>query len=97
MGWHIGGESHVDKPMLDVLGFILGSGRSSRLTAELRERLGIAHRVRFVGWVSGAEKAALLSGSRLVVVPSRAETFGIPAKELKEIAERLMAGEKAEP
>jgi glycogen synthase len=31
--------------------------------------------------VSGAEKAGLLAGSRLVVVPSRAETFGIVAVE----------------
>jgi zinc protease len=31
LGWHIHGETHPDKPALDVLGFILGSGRSSRL------------------------------------------------------------------
>jgi zinc protease len=43
MGWHIHGETHPDKPAIDVLGFILGSGRSSRLNLELRERLGVAH------------------------------------------------------
>ena len=52
MGWHIGGESHVDKPLLDVLGFILGSGRSSRLIAELREHLGIAHYVGVGAWAA---------------------------------------------
>ena len=28
-----------------MLGFVLGSGRSSRLNVELRERLGVAHGV----------------------------------------------------
>jgi zinc protease len=43
LGWHIPGETHADKPAIDVLGFLLGSGRSSRLNLELREKLGIAH------------------------------------------------------
>jgi zinc protease len=43
IGWHIHGDSHPDKPALDVLGFVLGSGRSSRLNRELRDKLGIAH------------------------------------------------------
>lgn len=37
--------------------------------------------VRFLGWCDGAEKAALLAGARLVVVPSRHETFGMVAVE----------------
>ena len=56
MGWHIGGESHPDKPVLDVLGFILGSGRSSRLNLELRDRLGVAH------WAGSGAWAALDRG-----------------------------------
>jgi zinc protease len=43
LGWHVGGDSHPDKPALDVLGFVLGSGRSARLNRELRDKLGIAH------------------------------------------------------
>lgn len=50
MGWHIHGETHPDKPSLDVLGFILGSGRSSRLNLELREKLGIVHYVGSGAW-----------------------------------------------
>jgi glycosyltransferase involved in cell wall biosynthesis len=41
----------------------------------------ISERVRLVGWVSGAEKLRLLSSARLVVVPSRQETFGLVALE----------------
>lgn len=56
MGWHIHGDTHPDKPALDVLGFVLGSGRSSRLNVELRERLGVAH------WVGAGAWSALDRG-----------------------------------
>jgi glycosyltransferase involved in cell wall biosynthesis len=60
---------------------IAGRGPDEVRVRRLAERLGISSRVRFVGWVSGAEKAELLARSRIVVLPSRAETFGIVAVE----------------
>ncbi len=50
LGWHIPGDSHEDKAALDVLAFLLGGGRSSRLIIELRERLGVAHYVGAGTW-----------------------------------------------
>lgn len=50
LGWQIPGESHPDKPALDVLGFLLGSGRSSRLYQELREKKALAHWVWAGAW-----------------------------------------------
>ncbi len=50
LGWQIPGESHADKPALDVLGFLLGSGRSSRLYQELREKRSLAHYVWAGAW-----------------------------------------------
>ncbi len=50
LGWQIPGESHADKPALDVLAFLLGSGRSSRLYQELREKRGLAHHVWAGAW-----------------------------------------------
>jgi zinc protease len=50
LGWHIPGEAHDDKPALDVLAFILGGGRSSRLNLELREKLGVVHGVGAGTW-----------------------------------------------
>lgn len=44
-GWRIGGENHPDRPALEILGMILGTGRSSRLTRRLREDLAL------VSWV----------------------------------------------
>ncbi len=59
LGWQIPGEGHADKPALDVLAFLLGSGRSARLYQELRERLGIAHWVWAGAW--GAQECGLFN------------------------------------
>lgn len=50
VGWQVPGENHADKPALDVLGFLLGSGRSSRLYQELREKKSLAHYVWAGAW-----------------------------------------------
>lgn len=49
-GWPIPGDASKDKAALDVLAFLLGSGRSSRLNQELREKRGIAHHVWAGAW-----------------------------------------------
>jgi len=41
--WHIPELRHRDVPLLDVLSVMLGSGRSSRLYREVREKLGVVH------------------------------------------------------
>ncbi|RBY78369.1 glycosyltransferase family 1 protein [Geodermatophilus sp. TF02-6] len=70
---------------------IAGRGPDEARVRQLAERLGVAARVRFVGWVSGPDKARLLASSRLVVVPSRAETFGIVAVEALAAATPVVA------
>lgn len=59
LGWPIPGEGHADKPGLDVLAFLLGSGRSSRLYQELREKQGVAHWVWAGAW--GAQECGLFN------------------------------------
>jgi glycosyltransferase involved in cell wall biosynthesis len=60
---------------------LAGSGPDeAALRARVADR-GLSGRVVFPGWVDGAAKTALLRGARLVVVPSRFETFGIVAVE----------------
>src|SRR5207237_6941730 len=39
--WHIPELRHPDVPLLDVLATLLGSGRSSRLYQEVREKKGV--------------------------------------------------------
>lgn len=43
--WHIPDIRHPDAPALDVLSMVLGSGRSSRLHREVREKAGVVHSV----------------------------------------------------
>jgi zinc protease len=43
LSWHIPELRHPDLPALDVLAVLLGSGRSSRLYREVRERRGLVH------------------------------------------------------
>lgn len=60
---------------------LAGTGPDEQALRDRAERLGIAHRVRFAGWVAGADKFRLVGSARLAVVPSRFETFGIVAAE----------------
>jgi zinc protease len=43
--WHIPDVRHPDVPVLDVLAVLLGSGRSSRLYQQVREKLGLVNYV----------------------------------------------------
>lgn len=43
--WHIPDVRHPDIAPLDVLGVVLGGGRSSRLFDQVREKLGLVHSV----------------------------------------------------
>jgi zinc protease len=43
MSWRVPGVTNSDTPALEILGEILGSGASSRLNREVRERKQIAH------------------------------------------------------
>lgn len=45
ISWHIPDSRHPDAPALDVLSFVLGAGRSSRLHREVREKAGLVHSV----------------------------------------------------
>jgi glycosyltransferase involved in cell wall biosynthesis len=60
---------------------IAGDGPDRTKLERRAARLGIADRVQFLGRITGAPKYELLAGARLVVMPSRFETFGIVAIE----------------
>jgi zinc protease len=45
LAWRIPGLTHPDTPALELLGSVLGSGRSSMLNQELREKQHIVHAV----------------------------------------------------
>src|SRR3984885_9195881 len=62
--WHIPELRHADVPVLDVLAVLLGSGRSSRLFQQVRERQGIVHHVD--AWTYNPGSTGLLGMSAVV-------------------------------
>jgi glycosyltransferase involved in cell wall biosynthesis len=60
---------------------IAGGGHDEARVRREVARLGLGDRVRFAGWVTGAQKSRLLASARVVAMPSRMETFGIVAVE----------------
>ena len=89
LGWHIPGETHEDKAALDVLAFLLGGGRSSRLNLELRERLGIAHYVGTAAW------SALERGQFIVEAEADAEDLDAAEAAITRSLDDLKAGRSA--
>jgi zinc protease len=62
--WHIPELRHPDVPVLDVLSVLLGSGRSSRLYQQVRERQGVVHHVD--AWTYNPGSTGLLGMSAVV-------------------------------
>jgi zinc protease len=62
--WHIPELRHADVPILDVLAVLLGSGRSSRLYQQVRERQGVVHHAD--AWTYNPGSAGLFGMSAMV-------------------------------
>ncbi|WP_018683056.1 glycosyltransferase [Actinokineospora enzanensis] len=60
---------------------LAGTGPDEQRLRARAGELGIADRVRFAGWVAGADKHRLVAAARVAAVPSRFETFGMVAVE----------------
>ena len=72
------GALHAPRPSLVLAG---GSGWGSEDLRTEVQRLGIADRVIFTGYVSDEEKAALLRAAAVYACPSLYEGFGLPVLE----------------
>lgn len=68
-------------PQLGAKLVIAGTGPDQERVERLIDSLGVSDSVELVGWVSGQAKLDLMHSARLVVVPSRHETFGLVAVE----------------
>lgn len=64
LSWHIPALRHPDVPLLDVLATLLGSGRSSRLFQQVREKQGLVNSVD--AWTYSPGNPGLLGMSALV-------------------------------
>jgi len=92
MSWHIPELRHPDVPLLDVLATLLGSGRSSRLYQEVREKKALVTSVDAWTYTPGNPG---LFGMSAVVEPGKFE----PAREamlaeVERIKNGLVSGEE---
>ena len=78
-------------PRLEGDLLLAGTGPDEAALREHAERLGVADRVRFLGWVAGRDKAELVARARVAAVPSRFETFGIVAAEALAVGTPVVA------
>jgi len=71
----------ADYPDLDLI--LAGDGNDMRSLRELVEGLGLQKRVLFVGYVSGAQKAQLLTGCSVFALPTYYRGEGMPVAVLE--------------
>jgi zinc protease len=83
IAWHIPELRHPDVPILDVLAVLLGSGRSSRLYQEVREKQGLVHYAD--AWTYNPGNPGLFGVSAMV----DAEQFGAARDALFAEVEKL--------
>ena len=100
--WHIPELRHPDMPIFDVLAVLLGSGRSSRLYQEVRERQGVVHHVD--AWTYSPGNSGLLGMSAIVdgdkfsaardamlVEIEKMKTAPVPADELGKAVKQFIS------
>jgi zinc protease len=101
--WHIPDVRHPDMPALDILASLLGSGRSSRLFREVREKQGLVTSAD--AWTYCAADQGLfgmsavvdadkftVSRDALLAEVARVQNEPIPAGELAKVVKQFSAG-----
>ena len=72
---------------------VIGKGSASGSLEALARELGIADRTRFTGFVSNAERDALLAKSRVCVCPSEKEGWGLTVIEANALGTPVVASD----
>ncbi|UCE86473.1 MAG: glycosyltransferase family 4 protein, partial [Deltaproteobacteria bacterium] len=76
-------------PDLEVV--VIGRGQTREALERLAGELGIGARTRFAGFVSDAERDALVAGARVCVCPSVKEGWGITVIEANAVGAPVVA------
>ena len=104
LAWPIPGLAHEDAPLLDLLSMVLGSGDSSVLWQEIREKAGLVHSIDASSWNpgttglfcvtftcdAGKREAAEAAVRRTL---QRCATRGFAAGQLAKAVRQLVVGE----
>jgi zinc protease len=103
MSWHIPELRHPDVPVIDVLAAILGSGRSSRLYREVRQKLGLANSIDAWTYSPGlpglfgisalvdADKFASARDAALAEI-AKLQKSPVPVAELTKVVKQFISG-----
>ena len=104
LAWPIPGLTHDDAPVLDLLAMVLGSGDSSVLWQDIREKTGLVHTIDASSWnpgtsglfcisfTSDADKR-LMATAAIEKTLARCATRGFTAAQLKKALRQLVVGE----
>ena len=89
MAWHIPELRHPDVPVLDILGAIVGHGRSSRLYQRVREAKGLVHHVD--AWTYSPGASGLFGMSATVDPEKFAPARDAMLEEIEKVQTSLVA------
>jgi zinc protease len=100
--WHIPELRHADIPVLDVISVLLGSGRSSRLFQQVREKQGLVHHVDAWTYSPGLPGlfgvSAMVDGSQfepardaILAEIEKVKSLSISANELQKAVKQFIA------
>jgi len=92
MAWHIPDIRHPDIPAIEVLGVVLGNGRSSRLYREVREKLALVHSANC--WTYSPGNTGLFGISATIDAANYAASRQAILSELKRTQEELITGDE---
>ena len=90
--WHIPEVRHADIPILDVLAVLLGSGRSSRLHQQVREKQGVVHHVD--AWTYSPGLPGLFGVSAVVDSDQFAAARDAILAEIKKVKTNLVSADE---
>jgi len=104
LAWPIPGLTHDDAPVLDLLAMVLGSGDSSVLWQDIREKTGLVHTIDASSWNPGTSGLFCISftadaDKRVAATDAihkalaRCATRGFSAAQLKKALRQLVVGE----
>ena len=104
LAWPIPGLTHEDAPVLDLLAMVLGSGDSSVLWQDIREKTGLVHTIDASSWNPGTSGLFCISftsdaARRLPACAAIEKTLarraarGFSTSELRKALRQLVVGE----
>lgn len=84
--WHTPDPRHPDAPALDILATLLGSGRSSRLYREVRQKLGVVHSAD--AWTYSPGLSGIFGVSAIIDGPRHAQAVDALLREVDRLRRR---------